>query len=91
MARSRCILGAERENKMPHWTQQLKDENKALTEALAVAVKALREVPESRWQKYAGAGDDADAQGYRKAVGEIRDRNNNAVTEVNDILLDAGV
>jgi hypothetical protein len=56
---------------MAHWTQQLKQENKALREALDSALLAMRTIPQSRFDKYRNAGESDSAMAYRKAVEEV--------------------
>jgi len=74
-----------------HWTQTVREENAALREALDTALAALRNIPQSRFDKYAGAEDDDNTLGYRTAVQEVDRLALAARGEILDRLAELGV
>ena len=69
-----------------HWTQELKEENKALKEALDYLLFQMRVVVQSRFDKYRNAKDTEHSMAYRKAVQEIDLRLGDANDTVQEIL-----
>jgi len=72
---------------MSHWTQELKEENARLKEALEIATQALRLIPQGRFDKYRYAKDTEHSMAYRKAVQEIDLRNLEALARISDALV----
>jgi predicted ATPase len=69
-----------------HYATKLKRENKALNEALDFLQFQMRVIVQSRFDKYVNAKDSESTMAYRKAVGEIDLRLQNANETVQEIL-----
>ena len=65
-----------------HYATKLKIENANLRAALQCAIDALRCIPQTRLDKYAGCPNSEHTMAYRKAVYEIDIRNREAVSRI---------
>jgi len=70
----------------PHWTKELRDENKALKEALAYLQHQMRVVGQTRFDKYRNAKDTESTMSYRKCASEVSLRVDSAICVSNEIL-----
>lgn len=78
---------------MNHWTQELRQENVALREAINIARAALRDIPQSRLDKEATHphANPSDGLVYRTCAEEVSRLAEAALNEINDRLAAAGV
>lgn len=72
----------------PHWTKELREENRKLKAALDYLRFQMRVTVQSRFDKYQHAKASETTMAYRKAVTEIDNRVNSAICVSQEILDD---
>lgn len=72
----------------PHWTKELREDNRKLKASLAYLRFQMRVIVQSRFDKYRNAKDSETTMAYRKCATEIDNRVNSAICVSQEILDD---